>query len=417
MAIPHDLNFKFSLPSTGEREIQHKKTNPVNGSSFTSSNTHSEFRIGGGQVNRFADGNSMYIKASFVTALANTGFVKYGTDSAISRLIVESTSGAVICDINNYHVLKRIKVVESGDTDYINNDGVIMQGMSPDGDNVDIEVARTFIIPLEFMSLDQYIPLFGVDGLVIKAYWATALDFILEDTGSTNLAATSVTISSVELNYDTIELTDASMEQLFADTGGKFILQNSAYIRTGTVVAAATEANIPLGIGRSKVRRLYACLRNLASAAHADDRGDRLNMSISTLTSSYLEVDGTKLNDKTLTFGPSNTAEVLMQLRKMRDIPVTVKGSSIRVPAEFQTVVAQTAATRPNIFYWGFDLMDGTDNRLTKSGLNLKGNQNVQMNVAASAAASGTIDIFAEYENTIVLDMSAEGDRLFTVFN
>ena len=60
MAIPHDLNFKMYLPATGEQEVQHKKTNPVNGASFTSSDTHCEFRIGGNQANKFVDGNSSF---------------------------------------------------------------------------------------------------------------------------------------------------------------------------------------------------------------------------------------------------------------------------------------------------------------------------------------------------------------------
>jgi len=64
-----------------------------------------------------------------------------------------------------------------------------------------------------------------------------------------------------------------------------------------------------------------------------------------------------------------------------------------------------------------FDLTDGTDTRLSKSGLNIKGNSNVNLNVGASGAASGVLDVFVEYENTIVLDMSAGGDRTFQVFN
>jgi len=416
MAIPHDLNFKMYLPATGELEVQHKKTNPVNGAKFTSSDTHCEFRIGGNQANKFVDGNSLYILATFATGVANTFLTKYGVLSALSRVVVESTGGTQICDINNYHALKRIKVVETADTDYINNDGVMLHGISAhETANVAINAAKTYMIPLDNLGLDQYIPLLS-EGLVFKCYWATAFDYCYE-TGAAALTATDMDITSVSLNYDVIELSSAAMNQMIQDTGGKFIMQNNAYIRTGTTLSNATGLDLSITAGRSKVKKLYACLRPNAATTHADNGPDRLNMSISTLTSSYLEIDGTKVNDKTLEFAPSNVADVLMAIRKARGVPNHILGQSIRVPAEFQTVVDQTANTRPNIFYWVFDLTDGTDTRLSKSGLNIKGNSNVNLNVKASAGASGVLDIFVEYENTLVLDMSPGGDRTFQVFN
>jgi hypothetical protein len=416
MAIPHDLNFKMYLPATGELEVQHKKTNPVNGATFNSNDTHCEFRIGGNQANRFVDGNSLYILATFATGVANTSLTKYGVLSALSRVVVESTGGTQICDINNYHALKRIKVVENADIDYVGNDGVMLHGTSGADTNVTINTAKTFLIPLDNLGLDQYIPILS-EGLVFKCYWATAFDYCYEIT-TANLTATSMSITSVSLNYDVIELSSAAMNQMIQDTGGKFIMQNNAYIRTGTTLADATGLDLSITAGRSKVKKLYACLRPNASDAHAADRADRLNMSIETLTSSYLEIDGTKVNDKTLTFAPDDVAEVVMAIRKARNIPVHVLGQTMRNADEFGAVTdPQTPANRPNIFYWVFDLTDGTDTRLSKSGLNIKGNSNVNLNVKASAGASGVLDIFVEYENTLVLDMSPGGDRTFQVFN
>jgi hypothetical protein len=415
MAIPHDLNFKMYLPATGELEVQHKKTNPVNGAAFTSNDTHCEFRIGGNQANRFVDGNGLYILATFATGVANTSLTKYGVLSALSRVVVESTGGTQICDINNYHALKRIKMVENADVDYVANDGVMLHGTSDNTTNVAINTAKTYMIPLDNLGLDQYIPLMA-EGLVFKCYWATAFDYCYE-TGAANLTATGMAITSVSLNYDVIELSDAAFNQMIQDTGGKFIMQNNAYIRTGTTLAAATGLDLSITAGRSKVKKLYACLRPNAATAHADNGPDRLNMSISTLTSSYLEIDGTKVNDKTLTFAPESVADVLMAIRKARNVPLHVLGQTMREPKEFGTVVDQTATTRPNTFYWVFDLTDGTDTRLSKSGLNIKGNSNVNLNVSASANASGVLDVFVEYENTLVLDMSPGGDRVFQVFN
>lgn len=432
MAIPcQKMNYKKMLPSAGDGiEVQHRKSNPVNGSSFTSSNTFAEYRIGGNQVNKCLDGCSIYIKAKFTGTATNAlGLTKYGVLSAISRVEVESTGGVKICDINRYHVLNRIKTIQTADRYFREADGVVLHGTSRGNVTMGTDAAQTaantvlskttgnvYVIPLDFLGLNSYIPLWGDDGLVFRIHWATAFDYVTEGTSAT-LAATGVAIADTSINYDVITLSDATVTKLYKDTGGTFIIENPTYIRTGTVMAASESENINMGIGRSKVMRLFMCLRDQATTAHGYAGIDRLSMVPGNLTSAYLELDGVKLNDKTVEFATGSCAENLALLRKAQGLTLSDKKASNIDLVSFTTTVTSSVEQAPGTFFVVFDLTDGTDTALSSSGINAKGNGNFNLNLVASAATSGTVDIFAEYENTLILDMSPNGDRMFSVFN
>jgi len=428
MAIPcSKMNYTLKIPSAGDGvEVQHRKSNPVNGSSFTSGNTFAEYRIGGKQINKVLDGCSMYLKCKFIgTATNDLALTKYGVLSAISRIEVESTGGVKICDINNYHVLNRIKTIQTADKWFRASDGMILHGTSsdsnlePTADDTASNTALskttgdTYVIPLDWLGLNSYIPLWGQDGLTFRVHWANAHDYVTEVTGATLLAG-GVAIKETSINYDVITLNDKTVNDLMSETGGKFIMQNSTYIRTGTVMTGSQSENINMGIGRSKVKKLYACLRNKATATFAADGVDRLSMVISNLTSAYLELDGVKLTDKTVEFATGSCAENLALLRKTQGLTLSDKIASNIDLTTFTTTVTSSVTQAPGTFFFAFDLTDGTDTRLSSSGINAKGNGNFNLNLVASANTTGTVDIFAEYENTLILDMA---DGLFQVFN
>jgi hypothetical protein len=429
MSAPPSMNYGGQFPTLGDGlEIQHKKTGPFDGPSKQSSNTSSEFRISGNQINQFMDGKSLYFKGNFKGTATNVvSLTKYGVLSAIERIEAEPLGGGQkFCDISKYHVLKRIKAIQHADRAFRGAEGVILHGTSADTDTLETDHADgtaaantvlskgngdVYIIPLDWLGLDKMMPLMG-EGIKIVIHWASAFEYVTEATSAT-LAETGVTISNMSINYDKIRVSDAAFNTIVKNTGGILNMTTTTYKRAGLAIAGVEAQDLQLGGGKTKTKKIYACFRTGASTAQGFAALDRLSLDLSLLKSSYLELNDSKLNDKTLSFDSDNIAEALLMLRKSTDMTTSSMRSSNIDLTTFTTDVTPSTAQAPGTFFWSFDLTDGTDTDRSSSGINTKGANKFNLFIEASGAVTGTLDCFIEYENTITMNVT--GDKLFNI--
>jgi len=413
-------NYHGMLNTAGELnyEKQHKRVQPSGITSFTSSNTFAQFRIPGKQSKTNLDGSSMYILARFACSVANTALTKYGVLSAISRIEVES-DGVKMIDVDRYHVLNRIKAIESSDRWFRAADGRILHGCSPDSYLVSTEVAspdvnialteagHVYVIPLSWLGLDAMVPLWGTSGLTLTVHWASAYDYVQETT-TENLTASDVAITEVSLNYDATKYSDEAFMNIVKNFPIMKI-ERPTYVHTSRAVVSANNVSISLGIGRTKTKKIYCCFRPNAAAVHAASAEDRLAMNMGLIINSTLELAGRTLTNKILSFSTAATgtaAEILLLTRKAMGLSIHSKKALDHNYTTYNLNATSSNTVAASSFYWCFDLTDGMETSESVSGLNLKGSSGeFVLSVEASGAGiTGTLDVFAEYENMIIFD-------------
>jgi len=422
--LPKEMNFRDRLESAGVGVRNKLFIQPTNGATFTSSENFSEFVIPGNRANTFADLKNLYLRISMTTAIDAIFLDRAGVLNCVERIECDTSSGVRIFETRNKDVIDNLKLYEESDVYSLEGgsrelmgtssnstiDGADAQPGSPERVETSSVTNRVFILPIVNTPINGFVPMFGNDGIRFRIHWASALNFVIENT-TTDVAANSFTFTSVRMYYDTVKLSDADMGEMLNETDGRFVITGNAYDnQQETSVASSLTMN--LGFGRTKCKRIYVALRN--TAALASKVSSSHSFDIHDLNTAELRYNGHLINESSLTFTAGNAAVVLAEIVKQSGKSI-MGCRNMLSRSTFQTARPTVAYNADSgTFHIVFDLTSGADTHLSESGLDTR-TGSFQLNLIADSVLAHNIDVFCEYETKIVLDMRA--DRVFRVMS
>lgn len=421
--LPKEMNFRDRLESAGVGVREKLYVNPTNGSEFTSGSTFSEFHIPGSRANTFADLKNLYVVASIALKSTDTPdqaitMENAGVLNCVERIEIDSSSGVRIAEVRSKDVIDTIKLYER--VDALGEALSTLIGSRANAEAAGVAITTTasqFVIPIDFTSINTMVPLFGNDGLRFRIHWNSSLRVLCQsnDTAPTTvMGANDIRYTGVSMHYDTVKLSEQDMQELFAETDGRFVITGGNYQNQQEVVTA-NSATINLGFGRSKCKKIYFTMRRTSSI----DAPALLSHSyeIDKLTSAELRYNGRLINESSLSFTPSNAPIVVAEMLKQQGKSL-LDINTMFAKTSFSTDISATTPPDENdlagTFMVCFDLTSGADTHLSASGLDTR-TGTFQLVLGASAALASTVDVFCEYETKIVLDMRA--DRVFRVMS
>jgi hypothetical protein len=414
-AIPKSMKYTANMISPGEGIVEKLYVAPTNGPSFVAGSSYAEFRIPGGREYTFADLSRAYIQLSLSTAADITCTMDMaGVINCIDRIEIDSTSGIRLLETYDKNIIDNLLIIDKMDQNDLANTGAVMFGSRANTAAVGVAIAaaaKTFVLPIMNTSINKMIPMFGNDGIRIRVHWAAATNFLIQTTG-TNVVTAATTFSNLSLHYDSVKLSPSAMEALNSEVGGEYILTGSDFVGQSDVMTS-TALNMNLGFGRSKCKKIYACIRTTAAITAVANSAH--SFALSTLTSAELKYNGRLINLTGWTFAANATAVIAAENMKAKGGTFMNPGGTF-TDATFNVanMGTRTAAQQTGTFFLSWDLTTGADTEFSPSGLDVRTGA-FQLTLGASATPDATVNVFCEYENMIVLDMKS--DRVFRVMS
>ena len=412
--LPKEMNFRDRLESAGVGVREKLYLQPTNGSTFTSGSTFSEFHIPGNRANTFADLKNLYVEVALTTAIDQIYLDCAGSLNMVERIECDTTSGVRVFETRNKDVIDNLKLIEQNTILELAGSGAVLMGTRNNqgtaGVSVSAAASKVLVIPIVNVPMNNYWPMIGNDGLRFRIHWASALNFVIEDT-STDVLAGSFSITNVKMHYDTIKLSDEDMNELIQETDGRFVITGNSF-QNQQEVATTTALVANLGFGRSKCKKIYVALRSTAALSNKVQSSHSFDCH--TLTSAELRYNGRLINESGLSFTAGNAAVVLAELIKQRGGSLVKSQGIIEVDTWGTAIPTALFDAQVGSFFIAFDLTSGADTHLSESGLDTR-TGTFQLNLTAGTALTHTVDIFCEYETKLVLDMKA--DRVFRVMS
>lgn len=261
------------------------KIPPINGTTFQENQTI-ELSLPGSLSGQYYDFSSMYLKMKVTSGTAACVYDRGGGLGLIKRLQI-ATSGANICDINNYGLLATLMLDTDSSSEWKAGYGAQLLGTNGDalrGVGSAIAGTRVFCIPLVLNPLfnttpHRLIPAFSLSALQIRI----TLDSNQSAVSSPG-AASILAYSEVELVCMMTELSPAAQAQVDAATNGKYnILANSFMNSQATIGLNETQLTANLGFSVSSLERIIAIHRPAATvtSVSAFSQGNRSSAGLS----------------------------------------------------------------------------------------------------------------------------------------
>jgi hypothetical protein len=262
------------------------KIPPINGTSFLQDQTI-QIDLPGNLAGQYYDFSSMYLKMKVTSGTTACVYDRAGGLGLIKRLQI-STSGANICDINNYGLLATLMLDADSSSEWKAGYGAQLLGTCGDalrGVGSGIGGTRVFCIPLVLNPLfnttpHRLIPAFSLSSLQIRI----TLDSNQSAVSTLGATASVLAYSEVEMVCMMTELSPAAQAQVNAATNGKYnILANSFMNSQASLALNATQLTANLGFSVSSLERIIAIHRPSATVTSisAFSQGNRSSAGLS----------------------------------------------------------------------------------------------------------------------------------------
>jgi hypothetical protein len=259
---------------------------PVNGSTFKPDQTI-EFMLPGSLQNQYYDFSQLYVRIKVKSATTACIYDRAGALGLIKRLQI-TTSGANICDINNYNVLATAMLDSDSSQSWQSSSGAILLGTTGDslrGVASAIDAFRTYCVPLPMNPLfnttpSRNIPAFSLGSLSIKL----TMDSAQSAVSTLGATASALEFSDVELVCNMLELSAEAQRRVDEATGGKYnILANSFMNSQATLGLNETQLTANLGFSVSSLERVIAIHRpsSTVTSVSAFSLGNRTTSGLS----------------------------------------------------------------------------------------------------------------------------------------
>jgi hypothetical protein len=429
---------------------------PVNGTTFQPDNTI-EFQLPGSLQNQYYDFSQLYIKMKVKSGTTACIYDRAGALGLIKRLQI-TTSGANICDINNYNVLATAMLDADSSQSWLSSSGAILLGTNGDslrGVASAVDATRTFCIPLVLNPLfnstpARNLPAFSLGSISIKLTMDSAQSSVV----TLGAVASALIFSEVELVCNMLELSAEAQSRVDAATGGKYnILANSFMNSQASLGLNATQLTANLGFSVSSLERIIAIHRPTATitSVSAFSLGNRTTSGLSQYVylinseqypsrSVIVDADGAEAHAEALLadhslvdFNKSSTISngVVVATGTTSGLVVgALSGSAPNLAksgcymlkdgagltaGNASTADVVAAASNIGTFYVSTDFESGS---YGKSATMYSGVSTIASNVQwlgtySGANATATVDFFAQF--TVLLSLDMRGTGVFSI--
>jgi len=383
--------------SVGARSFR-MKLPPSNSTQFDPGQTI-QFDLPSNRPGQYIDFSSLYIKIKLDNDATAALTLDRAAGFSLFKRLTLSTSGAQICDINNWNVLATAMLDTDASSEWKSGYGAAMLGTEGDalrGVEVAAGTSRVFCVPLVLNPLfnttpHRLLPLCSLSSIQIRL----TLDSVASAFQSAG--APGVKYSDVECVAMITELSPDAQRAVDASTGGKYnILANSFANSIAQLPLNATQLTQNLGFSYSSMERIIAIHRpdDTIAAQGAFSLGNRTTSGLQQYAyminselypSRYVIVDAA---------AAESTAEMLIADHALVDFN---KG------AGFQNGVVAGSLAGTSV-----GALSGIDPAVAKSDCyTLKDGLATSAGAAGAASNVGTFVIGTDFENGLSVNRSA----------
>lgn len=452
--FPKDMHYSDYIKALGKPKKQIQKSPYSSSSTANLGTSFYTFEIEGQQTNVFVDSGSIffYFKVANSDGAIASFPAHLGAYSLIDRIIIETSTGVKISEINNYNNLMCIKIDESADLAWLMANktslgtdatwkttsttataGAVYADLvctTTSTTTIDyhlgLSMAATtgtnyFCLPIQLglLANSSYLPAEGIEGIRFKIYFSSAITAMIG--ASANAPENSeIEISNPLLVYDIIELSDQESSMLREANKYKYVLTGSDYQNQYTTLSAANPyANsVVMGFSKRLAKRIYGSFRTASLLnTYAQDTNSFSRNKIN-LTDISLLYNGSKVKDQSLTVD-DNSAMVWAENRKASHGIMNMLAPALNSTNFNLDEPSGATSALMGQFYFCLDLTNGLqleDGRVI-SGLNVQtGNFTIKF-TGGQIVAEQQLDLYLEFENKMELDVSPGGSRRWEISN
>jgi hypothetical protein len=381
------------------------------------------FDIEGGQARYFLDCKTIYLD-TLLTNLdaAAMNLPSCGGAGLIKKIVVESSTGTKISEINNYNNFVNTYDQATKGSSQLVSEGLLNGGTSSVsnlGEAIATTASRGLSIPIRFNVMQNHMyPLMGNVGLRIHIYFDNLTTVSQTDAGLA-LQSSDLSFSNPLLIYDVVQLEENEMEEILFQHDYKFDIVGSDFENQfGTMATADQAFTIQMGFSKRIAKRLYVTIRKDVYLSTVARYRNSFSRSRGNLDEIVLLYNGSKVNDQSLLV--ASTADlschrVYCENQKSMYNSLSSASDSIITPTTFKlNDAAEDGLTNGVVvgsFFACINLQNGLEleNGETVSGANVQmGNFSIKFVRSSVGTLSQQVDLYLEYENKMSLNMSPD---------